>query len=734
MTNTLTVVIVFFYLSLYSSYMLAEEQKFDIYSLTLEELLKLKVSEAAVGYEQNIENAPATVSIILREEWQAMGATELYQVLETVPGVNISVSDLALQTPTIIMRGLGKNGSYVKVLINGQSFTDRTRSKTHNVGHFPLTGFKRIEVIKGPGSVIYGADAYAGIVNLVTEDAGVADNNHVTVKSGRYDMKDVALNYAGHSGKFKWHGSAQFLQSDLTERKVDADAQTGMDLAPFSALTPPASNAPGFLQDWHKGTNLMAQLSYEAFSLEFFNWQEKEGRVLGITKRLDDPDKPVSFSQLRQSNLKLSYNLDTLSSAIPGKLKMELTYEDAKEVSNHIVFPAGAVIFIGDDGNLFSQGSYPTILTGHGLFKTFALNTLVQNIKINHVFNLVENHGIRWEVGYETLDFTPEMTSPYGIGVTDSETLPRPEDGSPLVIGAIGSNVDLTNSPENMFMVPAKQDFWFLSVQDEWQPIKAVNLVLGVRFDNYSNFGSTTNPRVGLNWQASNKVKLKVFAGSAFRAPSLGELYSTNNPLVEGNENLQPENIETIEMGINLDFIKEANLSLSATIYRFKEDNIIRDLPTSVEGRFQTQNGQGEIGRGIELEALWQPISELSFKVNYAKSEVISTLDQSDITHIPDTLIYMNANWRITPFINWNLGVKHVGGRQRLANDLRAAIADYTRLSTRLSWTNSRDDLILAISGSNITDEYVSEPGPEFLINDFPMQGALYKAELIFRF
>jgi len=734
MKNTIAALIVFLNLLLYSFDLLADEKQIDIFSLDLNELSKLKVAKAAVGYEQNIENAPATVSIILREEWEAMGATELYQVLETVSGVDISVSDLALHTPTIIMRGLGKNGNYVKVLIDGQSFTDRTRSKVHNVFHFPLVGFKRIEVIKGPGSVIYGADAYAGIINLVTEDVGVANNNHFSVKSGSYGMKDIAFNHSGNSGKLKWHGSAQFLQSELTERKIDADAQTGMDLAPFSALTPPASNAPGVLQDWHKGTNLMAQLSYQAFSLELFNWQTKEGRGIGITNRLDDPDRPVSLVELRQSNIKLSYNLDTLSSAIPGKLKMEFTYEDTNEISHHIVFPTGAVIFIGDDGNLFSKGSYPTILIGDGLFKTFRLKNIVKNMSLNHIFKLNKNHGIRWEVGYETLDFNPELTAQYGIGITDSESLPRPADGSPLLIGTIGSNVDLTDSPENMFILPAKQDFWFISIQDEWQPSQDINLVLGVRYDNYSNFGGTTNPRMGINWQASKKVKLKLFAGSAFRAPSIGELYSTNNPLVEGNPDLKPENINTIEVGINLDFIKEAQLSLSATLYHFKEDNIIRDVPTGVDGRFQTQNGKDETGEGFELEVLWKPLSELSFKVNYSKSELDNTLDKGNTIHIPETLMYMNVNWRVTPFINWNIGIKHVAGRKRLETDPRVAIADYTKMSTRISWTNTSDNLTLAISGSNITDEYVSEPGPLFLTNDLPMSGAIYKAELRFRF
>lgn len=721
------------YLLCASTLLLADETR-DVYNLSMAELLEVKIVVAATGYEQKIAQAPATVSIILREEWQAMGATDLYEVLGTVAGIHIGMNASVTETSTILMRGLGGTGTQVKLLLNGQSFSDRTRAKVKTVGRFSLSGIKRIEVVKGPGSVVYGADAFAGIINLVSEEPGSDSDNHLTVKLGQYGAQDVSLGRGGQTNEFKWHWSVQSEKSDLTERQVMADAQTAMDLAPFSALTPAASNAPGFLQDWHDASNAIASFSYKAFSVELFNWQLKAGVPLGVTDRLDDGNKPVSAINARQSNLKVAYDLGTIIDSAPGELNLEFVYEDAFERSDFIIFPEGAVVLIGDDGNLFSAGGYPAILIDDGLYSHTGLITQTANIKVNHVFNANKQHGIRWEFGFETLELTTEFVRMFGPGVTDSVSLPRPIDGSPLILGAFGSGIDVNDSIDNQFILPSKRQFWFVSLQDEWRLKENVNLALGVRHDHYSDFGDTTNPRVGINWQVNDNFKMKAFSGTAFRAPSFGELYTRNNAVIDGNEHLQPESINTLELGFNYDLLSEMDLSFSATWYRFKTDNIIRDLPNPDTGKLLSQNTSGDKGSGIELEAQWKPLNQLSFKLNYSKSKLQNINTKAQRINIPDRLIYFNANWKISQSINWNLGIKSVAGRKRLPHDLREPIADYTALTTRLSWTDIVEGLTLAISGTNIGDDYVSEPGPQFLSNDIPMSGPIYKLELRYHF
>ncbi|PCK08528.1 MAG: hypothetical protein COA42_08860, partial [Alteromonadaceae bacterium] len=106
-----------------STYAVAEQ---DLFDLSLEDLMSLSVVTAASGYEQNIDDAPASVSIIHRGEWEATGATELSEVLNTVLGIHITTDLSALNTQKAVMRGLsGAFGRQVKVLINGKSFENK---------------------------------------------------------------------------------------------------------------------------------------------------------------------------------------------------------------------------------------------------------------------------------------------------------------------------------------------------------------------------------------------------------------------------------------------------------------------------------------------------------------------------------------------------------------------------------------------------------------------------------
>ena len=77
----------------------------------------------------------------------------------------------------------------------------------------------------------------------------------------------------------------------------------------------------------------------------------------------------------------------------------------------------------------------------------------------------------------------------------------------------------------------------YLYAQDEWNIVRDWTLTAGVRHDNYSDFGGTTNPRLAPVWDATQELTAKRLYGQAFRAPSFNELYSIN-PVANGNPNL----------------------------------------------------------------------------------------------------------------------------------------------------------------------------------------------------
>ncbi len=99
-----------------------------------------------------------------------------------------------------------------------------------------------------------------------------------------------------------------------------------------------------------------------------------------------------------------------------------------------------------------------------------------------------------------------------------------------------------------VYLLPHKRSINYAFLQDEWQLATEWNLTAGLRHDRYSDFGSTTNPRLALVWNAAYNVTLKALHGRAFRSPSFTEQYSTNNPTNRGNPNLKPERIKMTEL------------------------------------------------------------------------------------------------------------------------------------------------------------------------------------------
>ena len=135
-------------------------------------------------------------------------------------------------------------------------------------------------------------------------------------------------------------------------------------------------------------------------------------------------------------------------------------------------------------------------------------------------------------------------------------------------------------------------------LQDVWKFSDEVEGTFGVRYDHYSDFGDSTNPRIGVVWNFIEKGQLKFLYGSAFRAPNFIELYNANNPVSSGNEDLSAEEIDTYEVSAAYRF----NDYLHADISFFRNNirNLIGASGSGATGRFQNE-GKAQVD-GIETE------------------------------------------------------------------------------------------------------------------------------------
>ncbi len=120
---------------------------------------------------------------------------------------------------------------------------------------------------------------------------------------------------------------------------------------------------------------------------------------------------------------------------------------------------------------------------------------------------------------------------------------------------------------------------WSLVAQDEWQIADDWQLTAGVRYDDYSDFGGTVNPRVALVWDINEQITSKLLYGKAFRAPNFAEQCTQNNPVVLGNKNLNPETINTFEWA--LDYRPFSSLRTAVNLYYYQINNLISAVPDS---------------------------------------------------------------------------------------------------------------------------------------------------------
>ncbi|MGI6034240.1 MAG: TonB-dependent receptor plug domain-containing protein [Limnochordia bacterium] len=145
---------------------------------------------------QDIKDAPVSIALITRDEIQAMGAMDLGHVLSRLEGV--TAADYGPLGSQMHVKLRGSEPEQVLVLIDGKPINS-PRSGKVDLSQLPLAMVERIEVIKGPASALYGADALGGVVNIITKADG-SQGGELRLTVGQYDTVSLGFDYRGRSG------------------------------------------------------------------------------------------------------------------------------------------------------------------------------------------------------------------------------------------------------------------------------------------------------------------------------------------------------------------------------------------------------------------------------------------------------------------------------------------------------------------------------------------------------
>ncbi|WP_348535080.1 TonB-dependent receptor [Pseudoalteromonas sp. bablab_jr010] len=144
----------------------AEEQ--DLFSLSFEDLLNVQVDIASKTNE-TLSSVPSTISVFSRKQIQALGVDNAYEVMNFVPGMQSTRGDWVGAVPKDHARGVYLDSGNVLVMINGERVNESSFGKASvYLPYIPVVVIDKIEFIRGPGSALYGSNAFLGVMNIVT--------------------------------------------------------------------------------------------------------------------------------------------------------------------------------------------------------------------------------------------------------------------------------------------------------------------------------------------------------------------------------------------------------------------------------------------------------------------------------------------------------------------------------------------------------------------------------------
>jgi outer membrane cobalamin receptor len=521
----------------------------DLADATLDDLMRLSVTTASRTSESLLD-APARMQVITDHQIRRRGYRSLGDVLKDLPDFKVDFGGDPDYPVQLTVQGT-TGARNVIVLLDGVRVSSPTNEPLPILYNYPVHSAEQIEIVYGPASALYGADAFSAVINIISKDA--TDQSGITVESalgqfGLYNQSGSYVRRVGVAGSLLLAGQAvsdrqpdlsQYYPSDF--RGLQGQ-KSGVFNTIFGPMTPPSPVPPSY-QAPITAHSLQATLRAGNFQLSLFQGHERSSTTVPY-----DPDNGI--------------------------------YTDDAFMRNTLVVASGTYT------RRFGRVTSATTLTGsrHEMDPQSGYQNVFSQMTRSYKYA----YGSMLK-GEQQLSWKPFST----LAVTTGGTVER--------FSAIPQTADL-NSPIETQRVPGTLLFTDIAdpfyalhytntggyVQGRYAVSSRVAVTLGARGDYNTRYGGTFNPRFGLVAQITPATTAKVLVGTAYLAPSpyqsyghYGSFYSLDGGATYQSDywhvptpDLKPEKKATVEGTIQHAF--GPSVSLSASAFRSHSTNLIQ--------------------------------------------------------------------------------------------------------------------------------------------------------------
>ena len=515
----------------------------DLTELPLEALMNIEVPKVygASKLEQMETEAPASVTVVTADEIKKYGHRTLADVLQSVPGFNVSYDR---NYAFLGARGLslGDFNARMLLLVDGHrvnnNYNDGAAIGTDFILDVDL--IDRVEVIRGPGSVLYGNNAFFGVINVVTRKGQQLNGVEASAEYGEFDTYKTRVTY----GKLFTNGVQVLLSGTFYD-------SGGQDRLYYKEFDSPAQNS-GVAQNLDGDTSgsFFGSLGYTDFTLEgAFNRREKANPT-GQYSQLVDPTTQTLLTTFNDSRLR------TTDERSYCAWKYAHSFPEVVDVTAQVYF----------DRYTHEIGYPQSLLVGTNV--------------VSSSFSSEKDVGEWW--GAE-LQLNKRLWDRHVITLGAEYRDDFLQD----------SRVDVENQPDEGSHTRTNRQSYGVYVQGDFEVRTNLHFNGGLRYDQYGDFDPAINPRLALIYNPWEKSTLKAIYGTAFRAPSFYEF-----TLGGSGQVLKPEEITSYELVYEQDIGRHLRSSVSGFY------NQMSDLLVFSSGSFTNFNAQTK-GVELGLETFW---------------------------------------------------------------------------------------------------------------------------------
>jgi iron complex outermembrane receptor protein len=566
--------------------------------------------------EQRAAESAAVVSVITAEEIRKRGYRSIVDILKDIVGIDIIDNVARVE---IGIRGINNKSDYGKhilFLLNGHDMGWKQFSRTRiYAGLINVDDIKRIEIIRGPGSALWGDSAILGIINVITNSAEEINGVEMTLGGGAHNtlFESLVFGKKFDNGLELYFSAAGYMDNTSDGRRFKEYSEIlGYDVT-----------AVGQKQ---KNLTFYGHVSWEGFSLT------------GYKSRFD-----------------VHWPMATWG----------LTGDDTRLVLDKWFVKLNGRFSLSDRMDMEISGSYDNYKFGPGSqYENYPgyqgrpeMGWFIREM-------VAEDHFIESELQF-TYRHSEQFRFVSGLEFEYLDALrwhyPYQKDGAL-------DTYWINNPPE------FKTHNWAVYLHSLVKPYKTLGITAGIRYDYHSIYGGVLSPRLGVVFNPSNKLTLKALYGRAFYGPSIHEMYYVKKNSSYGNPELEPEIINTYELDLEyrwnsflstkINFFQNSLADIIA--YQITEaDEIVGNWaefePTKASNQYRNI-GRARV-RGLEGELKSTPFEnfDVSFYLTYRDPRNLD--DGSRLENTPRLVWGGTINLLLYDRINLNLNMRYVGDR-----------------------------------------------------------------------